>query len=164
VLELAADKANWGAPPPAGRARGCGVMFSYGSYVAHVAEVSVAPDGRVRVHKLVGAIDAGFAVNPDQVKAQMEGGGIYALTALLYGAITIDKGRVQQSNFHDYPMLRINEAPVMETYILDSGQPAGGLGEPGVPTVAPAVCNAIYALTGKRIRSLPIQTDLLKRA
>jgi len=94
----------------------------------------------------------------------MEGGGIYALTALLYGAITIDKGRVQQSNFHDYPMLRINEAPVMETYILDSGQPAGGLGEPGVPTVAPAVCNAIYALTGKRIRSLPIQTDLLKRA
>ena len=164
VLELAAEKANWGAPPPAGRARGCAVMFSYGSYAAHVAEVSVAPDGKVRVHKLVGAIDAGFAVNPDQVKAQMEGGGIYALTALLYGAITIDKGRVQQSNFHDYPMLRINEAPVMETYILDSGQPAGGLGEPGVPTVAPAVCNAIYALTGKRIRSLPIQTDLLKRA
>ena len=164
VLELAAEKANWGAPPPAGRARGCAVMFSYGSYVAHVAEVSVAPDGKVRVHKLVGAIDAGFAVNPDQVKAQMEGGGIYALTALLYGAITIDKGRVRQSNFHDYPMLRISEAPVMETYILDSGQPAGGLGEPGVPTVAPAVCNAIYALTGKRIRSLPIQTDLLKRA
>src|SRR5207249_4861609 len=107
VLELAADKANWGTPLPAGRARGCAVMFSYGSYVAHVAEVSVAPDGKVRVHKLVGAIDAGFAVNPDQVKAQMEGGGIYALTALLYGAITIDRGRVQQSNFDDYPMLRI---------------------------------------------------------
>jgi isoquinoline 1-oxidoreductase subunit beta len=163
VLELAADKANWGAPLPAGRARGCAVMFSYGSYVAHVAEVSVAPDGKVRVHKLVGAIDAGFAVNPDQVKAQMEGGGIYALTALLYGAITIDRGRVQQSNFNDYPMLRINEAPVMETYILDSGAPAGGLGEPGVPTVAPAVCNAIYALTGKRIRTLPIQPEALKR-
>jgi isoquinoline 1-oxidoreductase beta subunit len=164
VLELAATKANWGAPLPAGRARGCAVMFSYGSYVAHVAEVSVAPDGKVRVHKLVGAIDAGFAVNPDQVKAQMEGGGIYALTALLYGAITIDRGRVQQSNFDDYPMLRINEAPVMETHILDSGAPAGGLGEPGVPSVAPAVCNAIYALTGKRIRSLPIRQDLLKRA
>lgn len=162
VLELAAARANWGAPLPAGRAQGCAVMFSYGSYVAHVAEVSVAPDGKVRVHKLVGAIDAGFAVNPDQVKAQMEGGGIYALTALLYGAITIDRGRVQQSNFHDYPMLRINEAPVMETHILDSGAPAGGLGEPGVPTVAPAVCNAIYALTGKRIRALPIQ-DQLKR-
>jgi isoquinoline 1-oxidoreductase beta subunit len=164
VLELAAAKANWGAPPPAGRARGCAVMFSYGSYVAHVAEVSVAPDGKVRVHKLVGAIDAGFAVNPDQVKAQMEGGGIYALTALLYGEITIDRGRVKQSNFHDYPMLRINEAPEMETYILDSGEAAGGLGEPGVPTVAPAICNAIYTLTGKRIRSLPIKPDTLKRA
>jgi len=164
VLELAAAKANWGTALPAGRARGCAVMFSYGSYVAHVAEVSVAADGKVRVHKLVGAIDAGFAVNPDQVKAQMEGGGIYALTALLYGAITIDRGRVKQSNFDDYPMLRISEAPVMETHILDSGQPAGGLGEPGVPTVAPAVCNAVFALTGKRIRSLPIQQDQLKRA
>jgi isoquinoline 1-oxidoreductase beta subunit len=163
VLELAATKANWSAPLPAGRARGCAVMFSYGSYVAHVAEVSVAPDGKVRVHKLVGAIDAGFAVNPDQVKAQMEGGAIYALTALLYGAITIDRGRVQQSNFNDYPMLRINEAPVMETHILDSGAPAGGLGEPGVPTVAPAVCNAIYALTGKRVRTLPIHQETLKR-
>jgi isoquinoline 1-oxidoreductase beta subunit len=164
VLELAAAKASWGAPLPAGRARGCAVMFSYGSYVAHVAEVSVAPSGTVHVHKLVGAIDPGFAVNPDQVKAQMEGGGIYALTALLYGAITIDRGRVQQSNFDDYPMVRINEAPVMETHILDSGAPAGGLGEPGVPTVAPAVCNAIFALTGKRIRSLPIQVDSLKSA
>ena len=164
VLELAAAKANWGAPLPAGRARGCAVMFSYGSYVAHVAEVSVAPDGKVRVHKLVGAIDAGFAVNPDQVKAQMEGGGIYALTALLYGAITINRGRVQQSNFDNYPMLRIDEAPVMDTHILDSGAPAGGLGEPGVPTVAPAICNAIFALTGTRIRSLPIQPSLLKRA
>src|SRR5262249_56635699 len=123
-LEGGGESAKGAWPLPAGRARGCAVMFSYGSYAAHVAEVSVAPDGKVRVHKLVGAIDAGFAVNPDQVKAQMEGGGIYALTALLYGAITIDKGRVQQSNFHDYPMLRINEAPVMETYILDSGQPA----------------------------------------
>jgi isoquinoline 1-oxidoreductase beta subunit len=164
VLELAATKANWGAPPPAGRGRGIAVAFSYGSYAAHVAEVSVAPDGKVRVHKLVGAIDCGIAVNPDQVKAQMEGGAIYALTAALYGEITIDRGRVQQSNFHDYPMLRINEAPVMEAHILDSGEAPGGLGEPGVPTVAPAVCNAIYALTGKRIRKLPIRPDELKRA
>jgi isoquinoline 1-oxidoreductase beta subunit len=94
----------------------------------------------------------------------MEGGAIYALTAALYGEITIDRGRVQQSNFHDYPMLRINEAPVMEAHILDSGEAPGGLGEPGVPTVAPAVCNAIYALTGKRVRKLPIRPDELKRA
>jgi isoquinoline 1-oxidoreductase beta subunit len=164
VLELAAAKANWGSPLPAGRARGCAVMFSYGSYVAHVAEVSVARDGKVKVHKLVGAIDAGFAVNPDQVKAQMEGGGIYALTALLYGEITIDRGRVVQSNFDNYPMLRINEAPEMEVHILNSGEAAGGLGEPGVPTVAPAVCNAIFALTGTRVRSLPLRPDMLKRA
>jgi len=164
VLELAATKANWGAPLPAGRARGIAVAFSYGSYVSHVAEVSVAPDGKVTVHKLTCAIDCGIAVNPDQVRAQMEGGAIYALTAVLYGEITVDRGRVQQSNFHDYPMLRINEAPVVETNILDSGQPPGGLGEPGVPTVAPSICNAIYALTGKRIRRLPIRTDDLKRA
>jgi isoquinoline 1-oxidoreductase beta subunit len=164
VLELAAAKSNWGSPLPAGRARGCAVMFSYGSYVAHVAEVSVAPTGKLKVHKLVGAIDAGFAVNPDQVKAQMEGGGIYALTALLYGEITIDRGRVKQSNFHDYPMLRIDEAPEMEVHILNSGEAAGGLGEPGVPTVAPAVCNAIFALTGTRVRSLPLRPDVLKRA
>ena len=164
VLELAAAKANWGSPLPAGRARGCAVMFSYGSYVAHVAEVSVAPDGKLKIHKLVGAIDAGFAVNPDQVKAQMEGGGIYALTALLYGEITIDRGRVKQSNFDNYRMLRIDEAPEMEVHILNSGEAAGGLGEPGVPTVAPAVCNAIFALTGTRVRSLPIRPDTLKRA
>jgi len=163
VLELVAAKANWGSPLPAGRARGCGVVFSYGSYAASVAEVSVAPDGVVRVHRIVSAIDAGLAVNPDQVRAQMEGGAVYALTATLYGQITIDKGRVQQSNFHDYPMLRINEMPVVEVHILDSGEAAGGLGEPGVPSVAPAVCNAVFALTGKRIRTLPIDRNQLKR-
>jgi isoquinoline 1-oxidoreductase beta subunit len=164
VLELAAAKASWGAPLPAGRARGIAVAFSYGSYVAHVAEVSVAPDGKVRVHKLTAAIDCGLAVNPDQIKAQMEGGAVYALTAVYYGQITIDRGRVQQSNFNDYPLLRINEAPVVEVHVVDSNEAPGGLGEPGVPTVAPSVCNAIFALTGKRIRSLPIQFDQLKRA
>ena len=164
VLELAATKANWGSPLPAGHGRGIAVCFSYGSYAAHVAEVSVAEDGAVRVHKAVCAIDCGIAVNPDQVNAQMEGGFIYALTATLYGKITLDKGRVEQTNFHNYPMLRLAETPVIETHILDSGQPPGGLGEPGVPTVAPAVCNAIFAATGKRIRRLPIDREALKRA
>jgi isoquinoline 1-oxidoreductase beta subunit len=163
VLETAAQKANWGAPLPAGRARGIAVAFSYGSYAAHVAEVSVAADGTVRVHKLVCAIDCGIAVNPDQIRAQMEGGAIYAMTGM-YDQITLDKGRVQQSNFHDYPMIRIAEAPVVETHIVDSGEAPGGLGEPGVPTVAPSITNAIFALTGKRIRRLPIRPDDLKRA
>src|SRR5258705_173965 len=118
VLDLAAQKADWGTPLPPGRARGIAVAFSYGSYAAHVAEVSVAPDGKPRVHKIVGAIDCGIAVNPDQVRAQMEGGAMYALTAALYGEITIDRGRVKQSNFHDYPMLRLNESPVIEVHIL----------------------------------------------
>jgi len=164
VLELVAQKANWGSPLPAGRGRGIAVVFSYGSYAATVAEVSVAPDGTPRIHRLVTGIDAGIAVNPDAVRAQMEGGAVYALTAALYGKITLDKGRVQQSNFHDYPMLRINEMPVVEAHILDSGEAAGGLGEPGVPSVAPAVCNAIFAVAGKRVRRLPIDPNDLKRA
>jgi isoquinoline 1-oxidoreductase beta subunit len=163
VLELAAQKANWGSPLPAGRARGIAVAFSYGSYAAHVAEVSVTPDGAIRVHKFVCAIDCGIAVNPDQVRAQMEGGAIYAMTGM-YDQITLDKGRVQQSNFHDYPMIRMAEAPVVETHILDSGEAPGGLGEPGVPTVAPSVTNAVFVLTGTRIRRLPIRPEDLKRA
>jgi isoquinoline 1-oxidoreductase beta subunit len=164
VLELAATKANWGAPLPAGVARGIAVAFSYGSYAAHVAEVSVDRDGAVRVRRIVCAIDCGFPVNLDQIRAQMEGGAVYALTAALYGKITLDHGRVQQSNFHDYPMLRIPEMPKVETHIIDSGQAPGGLGEPGVPPVAPAVTNAVFALTGKRIRRLPIDKNQLKQA
>ena len=163
VLETAAQKANWGAPMPAGRARGIAVAFSYGSYAAHVAEVSVAPDRTVRVHKLVCAIDCGIAVNPDQIRAQMEGGAVYAMTGM-YDQITLDKGRVQQSNFHDYPMIRMAEAPVVETHIVDSGEAPGGLGEPGVPTVVPSIINAIFVLTGKRIRRLPLRPEDLKRA
>jgi isoquinoline 1-oxidoreductase beta subunit len=164
VLELVAKGASWGAPLPAGRGRGIAVAFSYGSYAAHVAEVSVAADGKVTVHRIVAAIDCGIAVNPDQVRAQMEGGALYALTAVLYGQITVERGRVQQSNFHDYPLLRLPEAPPVEVHILDSGEAPGGLGEPGVPTVAPAVTNAIFAATGKRVRSLPLRADDLKRA
>jgi isoquinoline 1-oxidoreductase beta subunit len=164
VLETAARHANWGAPLPTGQARGIAVAFSYESYAAHVAEVSLRRDGRVRVHRLVCAIDCGIAVNPDQVKAQMEGGAVYALTAALYGQITLDKGRVQQGNFNDYPMLRMAEAPVVEVHIVDSGEAPGGLGEPGVPSVAPAVCNALFLLTGKRIRRLPIRPEDLRKA
>ena len=162
VLELAAEKAGWGQTLPPGRFRGIAVAFSYASYASEVAEVSVAKDGKVRVHRVVCAIDCGIHVNPDQVEAQMEGGIVYGLTAALYGAITIDKGRVQQSNFHDYPMLRINEMPVVEVHIVQSEEAAGGIGEPGVPPIAPAVCNAIFAATGKRIRKLPINANELR--
>jgi isoquinoline 1-oxidoreductase beta subunit len=163
VLELAATKAGWATPLAPSRARGIAVGFSYGSYSAQVAEVSVAADGTVRVHRVVCAIDTGFAVNPPQVKAQMEGGIVYGLTAALYGEITIENGRVTQSNFDDYPMLRMSAMPLVEVHILESGEAPGGAGEPGVPPIAPAVCNAIFALTGKRIRKLPIRRDELKR-
>lgn len=162
VLELAAARANWGAPLPAGRARGVAVASSYGSYAAHVIEASVAADGAVRVHRVVCAIDCGIAVDPDQVSGPRWRVG--ALTVALYGRITVDRGAVQQSNFHNYPMMRINEMPLVETHILDSGEPPGGLGEPGVPPVAPALCNAIFALTGRRVRNLPIRAEELRGA
>ncbi len=162
VLELAAEKGDWGKPLPQGRFRGIAVAFSYGSYAAEVAEVSIEKDGKVRVHRVVCALDCGIFVNPDTVKAQVEGSIVWGLTAALYGAITIDKGRVQQSNFHDYPMVRINEMPVVEVHIVPSDAPPGGVGEPGVPPLAPAVCNAIFAGTGKRIRKLPIRPEELR--
>jgi isoquinoline 1-oxidoreductase subunit beta len=162
VLELAAEKGDWGKPLPQGRFRGIAVAFSYGSYAAEVAEVSIEKDGKVRVHRVVCALDCGTFVNPDTVKAQVEGSIVWGLTAALHGAITIDKGRVQQSNFHDYPMLRMNEMPRVEVHIVSSNAPAGGVGEPGVPPLAPAVCNAIFAGTGKRIRKLPIRSEELR--
>src|SRR5438874_11385387 len=162
VLELAAEKAGWGTALPPGRFRGIAVAFSYASYAAEVAEISIAKDGKVRVHRVVCAIDCGVHVNPDQVVAQMEGGIVYGLSAALYGAITIDKGRVQQSNLHDYPVLRFNEMPVVEVHIAPSKAAAGGIGEPAVPPLAPAVANAIFAATGKRIRKLPIRPEELQ--
>jgi isoquinoline 1-oxidoreductase beta subunit len=162
VLELAAAKGDWGKPLPQGRHRGIAVAFSYGSYAAEVAEVAIEKDGKVRVHRVVCALDCGTFVNPDTVKAQVEGSIVWGLTAALHGAITIDKGRVQQSNFHDYPMLRMNEMPTVEVHIVPSDAPAGGVGEPGVPPLAPAVCNAIFAATGKRIRKLPIRSEELR--
>src|SRR3989454_11815296 len=159
VLDLVAQKAGWGRQLPAGRSRGIATHFSFDSYVAQVAEVSVDKDGGVRVHRMVCAVDCGQVVNPDTVKAQMEGGINFGLTAALKSEITLDRGRVQQRNFHDYPMLRMNEAPQIEVYIVPSMEKPTGVGEPSVPPVAPAVANAIFAATGKRVRRLPIRVN-----
>jgi isoquinoline 1-oxidoreductase beta subunit len=156
ALNLAAEKAEWHTPLPKGRSRGVAVHEAMGSYVSQVVEISIN-DGQVSVHRVVCAIDCGLAVNPDGVHAQMEGGIIYGLTAALYGEITIEKGQVKQSNFHDYQMLRINQTPEIEVYIVPSTEKMGGAGEPGVPPIAPALANAIFAATGKRIRRLPLQ-------
>tara|TARA_B110000116_G_scaffold225995_1_gene206217 strand:- start:228 stop:2375 length:2148 start_codon:yes stop_codon:yes gene_type:complete len=156
VLDAVAEAADWGSPAPEGRARGIAVVESFGSYVAEIAEVSVE-NGRPRVHRVWCAIDCGTVVNPRIVQAQMESGIIYGLTAALYGEINIEGGRAVQSNFHDYQMLRMNEAPTIEVVLAPSGDAPGGVGEPGTPPIAPAVTNAIYALTGERVRTMPIR-------
>jgi isoquinoline 1-oxidoreductase beta subunit len=157
VVELAAARAGWAQPPPPGRGRGLACHFSFDTYVAEVAEVSVDKDGAVRVHRVVGAVDCGRAVNPDGVRAQMESAIVYGLSAALKSGITIAEGRVQQSNFYDFEVLRINEMPVVEVHIVPSREAPTGIGEPGLPPIAAAVGNAIFAATGKRIRRLPIQ-------
>ncbi|TDI34182.1 MAG: xanthine dehydrogenase family protein molybdopterin-binding subunit [Acidobacteria bacterium] len=156
VLELAAEKAGWGTPLPEGRARGIAMRKSFETFVAEVAEVSVE-GGKVRVHKVVAAIDCGIAINPWNVVAQVESAIVFGLTAALHGELTLDKGRVQQSNFHDYPMLRMDEMPEIEVHVVESDEPPTGVGEPGVPPIAPAVANALFTLTGKRVRRLPIR-------
>ena len=162
VLDLAAEKAGWGRPLPAGVHRGIAAHFSYNSYCAQVAEVSVAKDGKVKVHRVVAAIDAGWVVNPEMLKYQIEGGIFYGLTATLYGEITIKNGRVEQSNFHNYKIARMDEMPRVEVHILEGQGEQGGAGEPGTPPIAPAICNAIFAATGKRIRKLPIKPEMLR--
>jgi isoquinoline 1-oxidoreductase beta subunit len=156
VLELAAQKSDWSKPLPAGRFRGVAVVNNVGSYTAQVAEVSV-DKGKLKVHRIVTAVDCGHVVNPAIVEQQMRSAIVYALSAALKGQITIDKGRVQQNNFDRYDVIRIDEAPVVEVYIVPSTANPGGIGEAGVPAVAPAVANAVFAATGKRIRKLPIQ-------
>lgn len=156
VLDLAAEMAGWGQPLPEGHGRGVSVQFVFGSYVAQVAEVQVAKNGEVRVIRVVCAVDCGVVVNPDTVKAQMEGGIIFGLSAALFSEITFKNGRVEQSNFNDYRIMRINEAPAIEVYLVASAEAPGGIGEPGTSAVAPALTNAIFAATGKRIRKLPV--------
>ena len=156
VLDLAAQKAGWDKPLAKGMGRGIAVHFAFGSYSAHVAEVSVT-EGQVRVHRMVCAIDCGQYVNPGIIAAQAEGGAIFGASAALFQELTFANGRLQQTNFHTFPVMRMNECPEIETHIVENNEKAGGIGEPGVPCAAPAIANAVFAVTGKRIRKLPIR-------
>jgi len=159
VLERAATEANWGRTLPSGHFHGIALQESFGSIVAQVAEVSVS-QGKVTVHRVTCAVDCGLAVNPSQVVAQMESGILYGLSAALDGEINIEGGRVVEGNFDSYRVLRLVDSPAIDVHIVNSGGPIGGIGEPGTPPIAPAVCNAIFAATGQRIRRLPISKSL----
>lgn len=161
VLKLVAEKAHWGKKMPHGRSQGIAAHFTFGTYVAEVAEVSVSKSGKLTVHRIVAAVDCGTVVNRSGAEAQIEGAVMDGLSAVRYGEITVAQGRVQQSNFHDYPMMRINEAPVVDVHFVDSIDLPSGLGEMGLPPVAPAVCNAIFKATGMRVRKLPLSKTKL---
>jgi isoquinoline 1-oxidoreductase subunit beta len=156
TLNLAAEKAGWGSAVPAGRARGIAVHESFGSVCAQVAEVSI-DKGTIKVHKVVAAFDCGLVVNPLTVEAQLQSAIAFGLSAALHSEITFKDGQVQQSNFHDYQVLRANEMPLIEVHLMKGGDIPSGVGEPGTPPIAPAVANAVFALTGKRVRSLPMK-------
>ncbi|HXZ96139.1 MAG TPA: xanthine dehydrogenase family protein molybdopterin-binding subunit [Burkholderiales bacterium] len=162
VLDLVAEKAGWGQRMTSHSGRGVSVGYAMGSYVSQVAEVSVSKEGEVRVRRVVCAVDCGQIVNPDTVKAQMESGINFGVSAALYSEITLKNGRVEQANFNTYPVLRVNEAPVIEVYLINSAEAPGGIGEPGTCLLAPAVMNAVFAATGKRLRKLPIDRSQLK--
>jgi isoquinoline 1-oxidoreductase beta subunit len=162
VLNIAADMAKWGEQLPAGKARGLAVHESFKSFVAHVVEVSTGEDGLPKVEKVFCAADCGIPINPDVVKAQLEGGMGYGLSAALFGAIDLEAGRIAQSNFHDYRVLRINEMPNIEVHVVQSTEKPTGIGEPGVPPIAPAVANAWAKLTGQRLFDLPFSRSAAK--
>ena len=164
VLELAAEKAGWGKSLPERMGRGVSVQFAFATYMAQVAEVEVAKDGAVRVRRVVCAVDCGTVVNPDTVRAQIQSAIMFGVTAALYGLITVKDGRVEQSNFHDYRILRINEAPAVEVHIVRNAESPGGMGEAGTSCVVPAVTNAVFAASGKRLRKLPIDSGALKQS
>jgi len=161
ALRLVADKAGWGSPLPPHCGRGVSIQPSFASWIATVAEVEVDDEGGVNLRRIVCAVDTGIAVNPDTIVAQLQGGIIFGLTAALYGEITVAGGRVQQSNFHDYRMLRIDQTPPIEVHVIQSGEAPGGIGETGAVAAMPALANAIFAATGKRLRRLPIDRDVL---
>ncbi len=157
VLRLAAEKAGWGTPLGEGRGRGVAVHESFNSYVAQVAEVTVRDGGQFSVDRVVIAVDCGIAVNPDVVKAQMEGGMGFGLSAAMLSELTLEAGKVQQSNFDGYQVLRMNQMPEVEVHIIASAEPPTGVGEPATPVIAPAVANALFAATGQRLRQLPLR-------
>jgi isoquinoline 1-oxidoreductase beta subunit len=162
VLALAAEKAGWGQPLPDRVGRGVSVQLAFANYMAQIAEVEVSKDGAVRVRRVVCAVDCGTPINPDTIQAQIQGAIIFGITAALHGEITLKDGRVEQTNFDTYQMLRMDAAPAIEVYIVQSSEPPGGMGEPGTSAIAPAVTNAIFAATGKRLRKLPVDTTQLK--
>ena len=164
VLDLAAEKADWGQALPKGSGRGVSLQFAFGSWLAQVAEVEVSKEGAVRVRRVVCAMDCGTVVNPDTVQAQLQSGIIFGATAALYGEITLKSGRVEQTNFDTYQMLRMNETPSIEIHIVKSTEPPGGMGETGTSAIVPAIANAIFAATGKRLRKMPVDASLLKQA
>jgi isoquinoline 1-oxidoreductase subunit beta len=163
VLDLAAEKAGGGQTLPKGSGRGVSLQFVFGTYLAQVAEVEVSQEGAVRVRRVVCAVDCGIAVNPDTVQAQIQNAIIFGITAALHGEITLKDGRVQQSNFDNYQMLRMNEAPAIEVHIVRNSEPPGGMGECGTSAIVPAVANAIFAATGKRLRKMPVDSATLKQ-
>ena len=163
VLDLAAQKAGWSSPMANGRGRGIALQYAFGSYLAQVVEVEVAKNGSVRVHRVVCAMDCGTVVNPDTVQAQIQSGVMFGVTAALYGEITLKNGRVEQTNFDTYQILRIDEAPAIEVHVVKSAEPPGGMGEAGTSGIVPAIANAVFAATGKRLRKMPIDANVLKQ-